>query len=274
MISIQQLVSPAIARPVKKLFEYRSAFLSFAAREIRVRYAGTALGLLWPLIQPLSTFLVYVLVFGVFLRVRTTIDASLFDFALYVSAGFFPWAFFSGTLQRAATSIVDNRNYIKKVAFPAEVFPLATVCSDTVFLLVSLSIVALFSFFENGFSFFIFLLPFVILAHIIFTVGCALFTAAATVYYRDIPHLLHSGFLIWFFLTPIAYTLGTVPETLTLFLYLNPMYYLIEMYRLALLHSSVFDARALLFFFAFAAVVFLGSLVFFQRAKRHFSELV
>lgn len=232
------------------------------------------MGVFWSVIHPLSSFLVYLLVFGFFVKVRMPASTSVLDFALYFSAGYFPWVFFSRTVTRGATCIVDNRNYIKKVAFPSEIFPITVLLSELVSLVISMTIVVLFSLYLNGFSWFLFLLPLVIVLHGMVTLACIFFVSAVTVFFRDIPQLLNSLFMVWFWLTPIAYTIDLIPQKLGIFVYLNPMHHILALYRSILFHGSMLNAWILLASAFFSCVFLFASLSIFQKAKRHFSDLL
>lgn len=232
------------------------------------------MGVFWSVIHPLATFSVYLLVFGFFLKIRMPQSTSVLDFALYFSAGYFPWVFFSNAVTRAATCIVDNRNYIKKVAFPSEIFPFSLMLSEGVSLLISITIVVIFSISVHGFSFLLLLLPIVILLEMIFVLSCVLLASAITVFFRDIPQLLNSVFMVWFWLTPIAYTVDLIPKKLEILVFANPMHHVLALYRSMLLNSSMPNMKVLLLFTLFSLTLLYVSLLIFQRAKRHFSDLL
>lgn len=127
------------------LYRYRELLWNFTKRDITARYTGTFLGVFWSFLNPLFMFLVYLVVFGFFMHMRLPGDDSLMGFVLYFSVGFFPWAFFSSALMRSASAILDNRNYIKKVPFPAEIFPYSVILSELVSLFIGFGILIIFA---------------------------------------------------------------------------------------------------------------------------------
>lgn len=263
-----------IIRAYKKYLNYRELIWSFVRRDIDARYKGTVMGACWSLIHPLAAFSVYLLVFGFFLKVRMPASTSVLDFALYFSAGYFPWVFFSGVVTRAASCIVDNRNFIKKVSFPSEIFPSTIALSEGVSLVISIAIVGAFSIYLKGFSVLLLLLPIVMLLEVIFSLACALLVSAATVFFRDVPQLLSSLFMVWFWLTPITYTADMVPKKLELFVYLNPIHHLLALYRSLLFNGTMLNVKMLLLFAIFSGIFLYCSLQIFRRAKRHFSDML
>jgi lipopolysaccharide transport system permease protein len=122
------------------IFDYRGLVANFIKRDISQKYVGSLLGLYWSVINPIITLLIYILVFGVFLKVRLPGDTDIWDFALYFAAGFLPWAAFQDSVMRAARSILDNKNYIKKVPFPSEIFPVYVILSEFINLFIGLGI--------------------------------------------------------------------------------------------------------------------------------------
>ena len=105
------------------IFDYRGLIWNFIKRDISSKYVGSLLGLYWSILNPIIFLVVYIIVFGVFLNVRLPGTTSIWDFALYFAAGFLPWLAFQDSVMRASRSIIDNKNYIKKVPFPSEIFP-------------------------------------------------------------------------------------------------------------------------------------------------------
>ncbi len=263
-----------IIRGYKKYLHYRELIWSFVRRDINLRYKGTVMGLFWSVIHPLATFSVYLLVFGFFLKVRMPQSTSVLDFALYFSAGYFPWIFFNSAVMRSASCIVDNRNYIKKVAFPSEIFPGTIILSEGVTLLISIAIVVVFSIYLNGFSFLLFFLPMIIILEVLFVLACAFFVSAATVFFRDIPQLLNSFFMVLFWLTPITYTTDMIPKKLEVLVYLNPFHHILAIYRSLLFNSTMPNVKLLIMFTIFSTVFLYIALSVFQGVKRHFSDLL
>ncbi|MGA2162735.1 MAG: ABC transporter permease [Methanoregula sp.] len=257
------------------IFEYRGLIANFIKRDISQKYVGSLLGLYWSVVNPILTLVIYILVFGVFLKVRLPGDTDIWDFALYFAAGFLPWTAFQTSVMRAAGSIIDNKNYIKKVPFPSEIFPIYVTLSEFVNLLISLGIFfVLFVILKGIPKIFILLLPLAIILQVMFTFSLAFFLSSGSVYFRDIPQMLGTIFLIWFWMTPIGYTVNMIPASFHWIVTLNPVYYMLEIYRDALFYGKIPDLSILVPFTVFSVVLFIASIWFFRKTKRGFGELL
>jgi lipopolysaccharide transport system permease protein len=176
---------------------------------------------------------------------------------------------------RAAGSITENKNYIKKVPFPSEIFPISVTLSELVNLLIGLGIFfVLFVILKGVPTIFILLLPLAILLQMIFTLSLAFFLSSGAVYFRDIPQMLGAIFMIWFWATPIAYTVNLIPTSLQWIVTLNPAYYMLEIYRDVLFYGRFPELSILLPFFVFSMVLLILGIRFFRKTKHGFGELL
>ena len=257
------------------IIEYRGLIWNFIKRDISQKYVGSLLGLYWSVINPIITLLVFIIVFGVFFKARIPGTTNIRDFALYFAAGFLPWQAFQDSVTRASRSIIDNKNYIKKVPFPSEIFPIYTTLSEFVNLFIGLGIFfVLFLILKGVPTVYILLLPLAILLQLMFTLSLALFLSSGAVYFRDIPQMLGAFFMIWFWATPIAYTIDLIPEQFQWVMSLNPAYYMLEIYRDALFYGKIPEIEILVPFLVFSVILFVISVLFFQKTKRGFGELL
>jgi ABC-2 type transport system permease protein len=186
---------------VREIWASRELLAAFVHKELKVKYKNSFLGFLWSLLRPLLMLLIYWLVLGKFLR------SNIPNYAFYLFAGLIAWDLFSSTLSAATVSIVSNAGLIKKVYFPREILPLASVGAGLVHfalqLLVVFAVLLLFRFDFAGIN--LTLLPLAILALVAFLTAMCLILSAANVYLRDIQHLIEVFLLFWFWLTPIVY---------------------------------------------------------------------
>jgi len=257
------------------LFAYRGLIENFVKRDISQKYIGSFFGLYWSVINPVITLIIYVLVFGVFLKVRLPGDTDIWDFTLYFAAGFLPWTAFQTSVMRAATSILDNKTYIKKVPFPCEIFPVYITLSECVNLLICLGIYfAIYVILKGAPTIFILFLPLAILLQMLFTFALAFLLSSGSVYLRDVPQMLGAAFLIWFWATPIAYAVNVIPANFHWIVVLNPAYYMLEIYRDALFYGRIPEMDILIPFAVFSIVFFAVSLWIFQKTKRGFGDLL
>ena len=221
------------------LLHYRELIRNLVVRNLKVRYKNSVLGFLWSLLNPLLMTLVFTVVFTVML------PSSIDRFPVFFMCGFLPWAFFSTALSSATGSIVNNAGLIKKVYFPREILPIVEVLSNLVNFLLAL-IILFAMLFIFGFSLrpAVLMLPIIIVTQAIFTLGMSFFFATANVFYRDTQHILEVLLQAWFFLTPIFYSINSLPPTASLLgisidlhlwvRRLNPMASLVASYQDAL----------------------------------------
>lgn len=185
----------------------RELFANLVRREVRGRYKGSWLGVVWTLANPLVAMLVYTLVFTV---IWSAIPLKYYSFYLLVGQAF--WVFFSGSLLVASTSIVGNADLVKKVSFPRQIVPLASVTSQGltagVMLVVLIPVSLLFA--RNGHAPLL-LMPLVVVCCVALVTGLSLAIAGINVYFRDAEHILSALLLPWFFLTPILFTFDSFP---------------------------------------------------------------
>lgn len=213
----------------------RELFGNLVRREIRGRYKGSVLGIVWTLITPLILMLAYTLVFSVLFRFN---DGRIPHYALYVLVGLTLWLFFSGSLIAATTSLLSSANLIKKVRFPRAIMPVSTVISQGVTMVAMLVILIPFSLWLTpGNRLVLLLLPVAMIPILLMVVGCALAVSVLNVYFRDIEHILGALILPWFFLTPVLFSFDTFPlatehtwmvDVLTLVNFVTPFILLLQ----------------------------------------------
>ncbi|MCA1691739.1 MAG: ABC transporter permease [Actinobacteria bacterium] len=191
---------------VREVWRYRELLGALVHKELKVKYKNSFLGFLWSLLRPLCQLLIYWLVLGKFLR------SNIPNFGFYLFSGLIAWDLFGSTLSSATTSIVSNAGLIKKVYFPREILPLASVGAGLVHF--ALQLVVVFGVFLTfRFDFFgpnLALLPVAIVALVAFLVAMSLLLSAANVYLRDVQHLIEVLLLFWFWLTPIVYPVNVL----------------------------------------------------------------
>jgi lipopolysaccharide transport system permease protein len=205
-------------------------------RDLEARYKGSILGNLWPLINQLSTLLLFTYVFSVILKVKLSLRGlpeNNLTFGLWLFAGLIPWIAFTSGFTQAAGSVISQANLVKKVVFPLALLPLVPIFSAFIesslglmllILLVGISTQVVHST--------LWLLPLVWLPQLLLTMGLGYLVASSTVFLRDIPQTLGVLTNLWFYLTPIVYPISAIPEQWrTWLLWLNPFAVIAEVYR-------------------------------------------
>lgn len=228
---------------VRELWSFREVLFNLVRKELKVKYTGSVLGAVWSLLNPL-VFL------AVFYFVGQILGAAATNYPVFLLAGLLPWNLFSASLSQGAVSVIMNANLVKKVYFPREILPLATIGVALVdFVLQSLVFFAVLIIFGYGFVLdTIWLYPIAFAALLLFTAAMALWVSSVNVRYRDITHLIGLALLVWFWMTPIVYAIGVVHskllekfaqgEVLWRIYLLNPMAWIVSGFQMALYHSS------------------------------------
>jgi lipopolysaccharide transport system permease protein len=185
----------------------RELFVNLARREVRGRYKGSLLGLVWTLIVPLVFMATYTLVFSVLWQV-TSVD----HYALFLLVGLAFWAFFGGGMVVAAGSLLHNSALVKKVRFPRLLVPIASTTSQAITMAVMLVIIIPITLVvTEGSRLALLFLPVILLGVAMLVIGIALGISVLNVFFRDIEHIIAALLIPWFFLTPILYTLDSLP---------------------------------------------------------------
>lgn len=254
-----------------RLYQFKDLFYILIWRELLIRYKQTAIGVLWALIQPLSMMLLFVLVFGIILNVETNgIPKALFYFS-----GLIPWTFFSSSVNASISSLVAHRNLITKIYFPRELLIFSRIIVFLADFIVSfVLLLVLIIIYKIPFSpqmFWAIPLSALIL---LFTVAVGLILSTINVYYRDVA--LASGFLIrlWFFATPVFYSIDRLPTKTKWFLFLNPLTYLVENLRRVLIEGRGIILWQLAIESIFILCLFIASYRMFIRLERSFADVI
>jgi lipopolysaccharide transport system permease protein len=189
------------------VLRYRFLFEQMVRRELRQKYKGSALGVLWYLVNPLVLMGAYGLVFSVLLKV-----ATVEDYALFLIAGLIVWVFFSQALLAAAPSLVENAPLVRKVRFPREAIPASTAVVQLATFAVMLVILLPVELIVRGsLDVSLLLLPLVVALLFCLVLGLSLAVSVLHAHYRDVEPVLAAALLPWFFVTPIFLRVQDLP---------------------------------------------------------------
>jgi ABC-type polysaccharide/polyol phosphate export permease len=243
---------PSLLPDVRRLGGYGELLWTLLRREIRVRYKGSALGIVWSLVYPLSMMLVYTLLFSVLWKTARNIP----HYPLFVLTGLASWGFFQSSVQLGSGSMLANADLIKKVWFPRELIPAASVLAQTTsaFVMFAILIPINIAVVPANARTFLLVVPF-FAGLICLALGLSWLLSVADVFYRDVEHLLAVIFLPWFFLTPVLYSLEQLPDSsahtwlIDLLRYGNPVTPYVEGIRAVLLEATVPGPGLLLYIF-------------------------
>ncbi len=225
----------------RRIFRHRGLLATLVVRELKARYRGSLLGLLWSFVNPLLLLAVYSFVFGlVFTRPGSD---SMSPYALFLVTGLFPWIWVSSTLLEGSMSLISNSGLIRKAVFPAELLPTVSALSNGVHFLMAMPILGIalaigrFLGYPLG-GWAALALPLIVVLQLPMVTGLAIGLSALTVVFKDVRDLLSNILTLLFFLTPILYTVEAIPyRPLRAFARANP----ITPYTLAYQDALFFD---------------------------------
>jgi len=255
------------------LWRYRELFRVLAWRDLSVRYKQTVIGVLWALIRPFLTMLVFTIIFGRIANLPTVGNAP---YALMVFAGILPWTFFSSGLSEASNSLINNERLISKVYFPRVIIPIATIVVAFVDFLVSFCILlVLMGWYRFSPDWRILALPIFILMTFLASVGPALWIASLNVKYRDFRYVI--PFIVQFglYVSPVGFSSSVIPDRWRLLYSVNPMVGVIDGFRWCILRGqSELYAPTLLVSIAVIAFFLWFGIREFRRAEKSFADLI
>ena len=260
---------------LRNLVARRSLLFQLVRRDFEQRFVGSAVGWVWGVIHPMVLLASWTFVFSVCLHQQLPAGAVTDSYPLFLFAGMLPWLLFSETVQRSASSLLEQANLITKTVFPAEMVPVSIFLSSLMSHLIALALaVAAIGIWLNQVSTGLVLLPIYMLLLGLFAVGLGWILASLQVYLRDTAQVLTVILTFWFWLTPIFITEQQFPARLRFLLAGNPLAYMVRAYRLLLLSGKWprVDELGIVTVFA-VATFFLGGL-FFRHMKRGFADVL
>ena len=235
---------------------------ALVGREIQLRYRGSALGILWSLINPLLSLLIFVFLFQGVLRIKVPY------YPVYVFSGLLAWNWFSSSLTSGAYVLFTNRDLVRTPSFPIEVLVLTSVSSNLVSYILALPIlIGLILVSGVPLSLMLVALPLVLFVQFLFTAGICFVISVLNVYFRDVEHLVAVAVSVWFYLTPVFYKTAGVTQHYSVIFALNPMAQFVATYRDIFLTHQWPDPLSFIRLFAISGVVFVSGLLLFRHWK-------
>jgi ABC-type polysaccharide/polyol phosphate export permease len=259
----------------------RDLLSEFVRRDLKARYRGSRLGILWSLFNPLVYMVIYSVVFSQFIRFPITGAA----YPVYLLSGLLAWNFFSQALVGSVNSILGNSAVVKKVAFPWVLLPISSVVAALINYLISLVLlVPVLLFFHTGVGLPLATLPLLVLVTFLLAMGLGLLVAASNVYFRDVEYLLNIALQVGFFLTPIIYSYDLIADKLKggPSLEVQAFYTVLQLNPMAWLATSFQDAIAfdrwpvhwqgLVYAAVISVVALAAGVLVFRRLQGRFAE--
>jgi ABC-type polysaccharide/polyol phosphate export permease len=278
-----------LASDIREVWQFREVIKNFVSQDLKVRYRRSFLGFFWSLLNPLLHMAVITLVFSIMFRF------PMGQYALYVLSGLVPWSFWASSIDGCCLSIVRAEGMLKRQYFPKMVFPISVIMQNLVTFFLSLLVLLLVLAPITGFtpSKALLILPLSFLCVVAVSLGAGLIASVATVYFRDIQHLVSVFMSAWFYLTPIIYPLevpanhptapaaisvgaapaspapgedqGPIPHKYRHYFKLNPMFAIVQMFHRPIYDGMLPTASEIAAALGVAAASFSLGLTVFRR---------
>lgn len=255
------------------LWRFRELFLILAWRDISVRYKQTIIGILWALIRPFLTMVVFTVIFGRIARLPSDGQAP---YALLVFAGMLPWTLFANALGEASNSLINNANLISKVYFPRLIVPVATMVTAFIDFLISfLVMVGMMAYYRFAPGWPVLLLPLFVLMALLASLGPGLWITALNVKYRDFRYVIPFVVQFGLYISPVGFSSAVIPERWRFLYSLNPLVGVIDGFRWSILggNSPLYLPGFLLSLAVIAFFLWLG-ITRFRKIEKSFADII
>jgi lipopolysaccharide transport system permease protein len=254
-----------------ELFEYKEALFFFIWRDIKVKYKHCVLGILWALLQPLLT----AVIFSFFLGRISSFSLGKIPYMLFSYSGLIFWMFFSQSILRTTHSVLSNSNLVKKIYFPRLIIPLASSLSPIIdFFSSFIIVVAMLFYWKISPSIDLVLLPILIVLLFLSSAGIGCWLSALNVKYRDVGILITFFMNLFMFVTPVIYPISLIPEKYLWLFYLNPMTGIIETFRSCIFESVKFPLYGFSCSILISIFLFVSGTYFYNHLETKFADII
>ena len=264
------------ALPIE-LYQNRHLIWKLAKNDFKKRYAGSYLGAVWAMVQPIVTIVMYYIVFDVIMGNGRPMADDQLPYVLFLTAGLVPWFYFSEALNSGTNALLEYNYLIKKVVFKISIIPIIKIIAATFihvfFACVMLIIAGVYGYYPSMYTI---QLVYYIFCMFILVLGMSYTTCAVMIFFRDIAQIINIGLQIGMWATPILWDINTIGPKAQMFVKINPLVYIVNGYRSAIFEKKWFfeDFYYTMYFWIFTIVTFgIGALVF-KRLKVHFSDVL
>lgn len=256
----------------KDLWRYRELFYFLAWRDILVRYKQTVIGVLWALLRPFLTMIVFTIVFGNIAK----LPSEGVPYPILVFAAMLPWQFFASSLSECSNSLINNANLLSKVYFPRLIVPTSAVIVSFVdFLISGFILLGLMAWFNFVPGWRILTLPLFTAIAFMAATGAGLWLAALNVQYRDFRYIVPFFVQFGLYISPVGFSSAVVPAEWRLLYSVNPMVSVIDGFRWAILGGeSTIYLPGFLLSFGLVIVTFTSGIWYFRRMERIFADVI
>lgn len=248
------------------IWRYRRLLASITRVELAKRHAGSVLGMAWVVLQPALLLSVYLFIYLVVFKIRFP-GFSRFDYVLYVFCGLVPYLGFMEALTTGALSIKQNMHLVKNVMMPIELIPVRSVLVGMASQFVSIGLVLLLLIGDRALTWHVLWLPAVVVLQVLWLVGLTWILSSITVALPDVTYFVNLFVFLLMFVSPIGFKPDMVPPNVAFVIYLNPIYYMTEMYRASMLYGQWPPPGVAAVYIVMCLATFALGSIFFARFK-------
>ena len=262
-----------------ELYQNRKLIWKLAKNDFKTRFAGSYLGMVWAFVQPVVTIMVYWFVFEKGFNAKAEMLANGVEapYVLWLTAGIVPWFYFSEALNNGTTALLEYNYLVKKVVFKISILPIIKIIAATFihgfFVLFMLVLYAGHGYYPDLYTLQLFYYSFCLF---VFVLGVSYATCAIIIFFRDLIQIIAIVLQVGMWATPILWKITMIPEEYQILFKLNPVFYIVNGYRSALLEKTWFweDFYSTMYFWIVTVVVFGVGALIFKRLKVHFSDVL
>jgi lipopolysaccharide transport system permease protein len=253
------------------IWEFRELLYFFVWRDVKVRYKQTIIGSAWAIVQPLTTMIIFTLIFGHLAK----IPSDGLPYSIFAYTALLPWNYFSQAVTRSSSSLISNTNLVRKVYFPRLLIPMAEVTAPLIDFFISfLVLLVMMAWFGIAPGWGVLALPLFLLLALTTALAMGLWFSALNARYRDVGHTVPFLIQIWMYASPVAYPVSLIPERWRLLYSLNPMVGVIEGFRWTLLGTETPAFGVIEVSATVVLALLLGGILFFKRMEHTFADVI
>ena len=259
---------------LKEIIQGKTLLFNLAKNDLKSRYAGSFFGIVWALIQPLVTILVFWYVFQVGFK---SAPINNVEFILWFAAAYIPWVYFNDGLMSSTNCLYEYSFLIKKIKFPVSLLPLVKICSSAMIHSFFICFI-FFMYLVYGYSFDVmwFQALYYTFALTCLLVGLSWIMSSLAVFFKDFSQIVAVVLQVGFWLTPIFWSSEGMSEVVLFTIKLNPLYYITQGYRDTFFYSVSFMEHPTLtaYFWVVTGIVFIVGAVLYQKLRPHFADIL
>lgn len=262
-----------------ELWMNRHLIWKLAKNDFKKRYAGSYLGAVWAMVQPVVTVVMYYIVFDVIMGAgdQAGARATSIPYVLFLTAGLVPWFYFTEALNNGTQALIEYSYLVKKVVFKISILPIIKVIAATFihafFVIIMLVIAAIYGFFPTIYTIQI---VYYSICTFIFVLALCYSTCAIMVFFKDIAQIINILLQIGMWATPILWNVAAFSPKVQMYIKINPLVYIVEGYRSSICEKQWFfeDFYSTMYFWIFTVVLFGIGCLIFKRLKPHFADVL